>query len=180
LLKVNFYHFDLVDNNRKKELQVPTKTNYIGESLFSSLLGIKLLSMPISVCAQNISEVIYSGTGIVDSKIFLADGGAADMYMNLNQDGAYLPIKIPLDTPQVCKVVSAREMSSVGNEISWKVQPTKKLDNVIFKMTTKINFKFMLGVYVRNYFILLGGLIIFLSSLIQVVQTIYRKQSVGN
>ncbi len=152
----------------KTKTQIPNRVEALGESIFSSLLGIKTESMPTYVDMSNTSDVIYPD-GIVDSQIFLNDGGSADIYVSLSQDGKNSLIKIPLASSTRQSIVAENE-ASLGNEITWQARPTEKLVNVAFSLTGRLGFEFKWRVYLKNYLILLGGWIILFASLIQVAQ----------
>ena len=152
----------------KTKSQIPNRIEAFGESLFSSLLGIETESMPTYVDMSNTSNVIYLN-GVVDPQIFLNDGGLADIYVSLSQDGKDSLMKIPLAS-STHRLIDAENEAGLGNEITWQAKPTEKLVNVIFSLSGKLGFEFEWQIYLKNYLILLGGWVILLASLIQVLQ----------
>lgn len=172
------FKVDLTNGSPKEKntLPVPNKAEAVGKSLFSSLLGIETEDMPTYVNLGNTSTVIYSGGNIVSSDLFLGEGGLADIYINLNEDGADSPIKIPLAS-STYQSIAAIKGAGLGNQIVWQVKPTQQLENVIFSMTLKIGFEFKFGTYIKNYLILLAGWVILLASFIQVAQFLKRNEN---
>ncbi len=158
----------------KTKSQIPNRIEAFGESLFSSLLGIETESMPTYVDMSNTSNVIYLN-GVVDPQIFLNDGGLADIYVSLSQDGKDSLMKIPLAS-STHRLIDAENEAGLGNEITWQAKPTEKLVNVIFSLSGKLGFEFKWQIYLKNYLILLGGWVILLASLIQVLQ-FFKKDS---
>lgn len=162
------------ESQEKTKTQIPNKVEAFGKSVFSSLLGIETKSMPTYVDMSNTSTVIYPN-GIVDSQIFLNDGGLADIYVSLSQDGKHSLLKIPLASSTHQSIVAENE-AGLGNEITWQAKPTEKLVNVIFSLTGELGFEFKWQIYLQNYLILLGGWIILWASLIQVGQFLIKKK----
>jgi len=156
---------------------IPNKIEAVGKSPFLSLLGIETGSMPTYLCVNNTSTIIYHGDKIIDSQTFLNEGGLADIYIGLIQDNTGSPIKIPLAS-SICEFIIAKTKSGLENEVTWGARPTAQLENVLFSIDGKIGFEFKLGIYIKNYLILLGGLIILLSSLIQVLQFSIRNKKI--
>lgn len=169
---------DLTNGKAKQEalFPIPIQSDVFGKSLFSSLLGIETGSMQTYVCISNTSNVIYPNNEIVDPNVFINEGGRADIFVKLNQDDANSLIRIPLATSS-CYFILAKNKSGLGNEITWQVQGTEKLVNVKFLMNAKMGFKFEWPIFFKNYFILLAGWILLLSSLIQVLQFLKRNNS---
>lgn len=105
----------------------------------------------------------------------IPEGGIADIYINLNQDGSDSVIMIPLAS-STCKFIVANKESGLGSEILWSVKPTEKLVDVVFNLSdTKVGYEFEWSIYLKNYFILFGGWIIFISSLVQVSQFLRKS-----
>lgn len=163
---------------KKNIFPVPHRIESLGKSIFSSWLGIETADMPTYLDIVNTSTVIYSGNKIADPKRFLNEGGMADIYINLNEDGVDVALKIPLASSTRQSIAALRE-SGLGNQIVWQVKPTQKLENVLFSMSVKIGFEFKLATYVKNYLLLFGGWVILLASFIQVFHTLRRNRNDG-
>ncbi len=170
---------NVVLGNESTPFVIPHKIDAIGKSPFLYLLGIETGSMPTFIDISNTSKIIGNDGVLIDSQTFLDKGGVVDIFVNLNQDNKELMIKVPLAT-STREFITATNASHVDGEIRWGVgntlQTEKLWRQIVFDMTAKIGFEFKWNMYLVNFFILLGGWIIFLSSLIQVFHVLIKDK----
>ena len=184
------------EENIKKDLDLQTYTDPLSSSLLSRAIGIKLFTMNKRLCLNNRNRILFDGaekqqSEILESKdgasmslkVYYQDGTMADLYTHKDEYGCLLlnskyslatttntvDIKkvLPIETPFVEYTTDGQVL------IKAKIASLSDIDFSKSEVVEMIDFN--LWIYLKNVILILIGMIIFFSAIIQIRPHFKRK-----
>ncbi|MEK7561164.1 MAG: hypothetical protein AAB539_04400 [Patescibacteria group bacterium] len=179
---------------QEQKFHFSTDKKALGASLLSIILGIKTDSMPVYVCLNNTSIIEAKGRKVEKSDLLEQKEGGL-LTIPLLFDDSVTQINVPFASTTCVHPKSVTGFAELGNEVkvngflplgrpelsavnSEPVVLAKLYPDLatIFNMEVKIGYKWEWAIYLKNCALSLFGLIILLSSWLQVYAWMRQKK----